>query len=250
MNDELWHVQLGNGEVRVMTLEQLDASYQSGLIDERTFVLRNGSPNWTTLGDVAGIEEEAPSSVAPFATEIAQSEFSVPQTPVPNFDDLEDDVLAFDGRQRRGARRSFFLVASLVLVALGSGYAVKRYAPVILARTSTATASMAVTPKFAEPAPPPPPQAPPPAAEAPKGPATPAGVSTAIAGRGLSLDGRPDPNAPQPVVTPAPSTKSDKKHDAKKDKGKAQSSGKRGKKSNDPTQRGSDDRFDPMNGNL
>ena len=58
---EIWHVQLATGELCVMTLDQLDEAFQSGLINESTHVLQAGGTVWSKLGDIAGIEGgEAP----------------------------------------------------------------------------------------------------------------------------------------------------------------------------------------------
>jgi hypothetical protein len=53
---EMWHVQLPTGELCVMTLDQLDEAFQSGLINESTHVLQAGGTVWAKLGDIAGIE--------------------------------------------------------------------------------------------------------------------------------------------------------------------------------------------------
>jgi len=48
-----------------MTLDDLDAAFQSGTIDEQTMVLKAGSLQWMTLADVAGLDDAEPPSVAP-----------------------------------------------------------------------------------------------------------------------------------------------------------------------------------------
>lgn len=59
MNDELWRVQLGTGEVRFMSLDGLDRAFDEGLIDGHTPVLPPGAgATWTTLGAAAGLEDE------------------------------------------------------------------------------------------------------------------------------------------------------------------------------------------------
>ena len=52
---DLWHVQVDVGDVRWMTLDDLDAAYQRDCIGEETLVRREGGARWATLGEVAGI---------------------------------------------------------------------------------------------------------------------------------------------------------------------------------------------------
>src|SRR4051812_43664019 len=54
---EYWDVEVNGGVVRTMTLEELDAAYQHGLVHEQTRVKENGSFAWSTLAIVAGIED-------------------------------------------------------------------------------------------------------------------------------------------------------------------------------------------------
>ena len=56
-----WHVQVEEGLVKLWSLDQLDAAFKAGLIDETTFVLEDGSTQWLTLGALLGSDEpEAP----------------------------------------------------------------------------------------------------------------------------------------------------------------------------------------------
>jgi hypothetical protein len=65
-SNDLWHVQLPTGEVRMWSLDQLDAAFQADLIDERTHVLQDGSTEWVKLGELLGLDSEPPpSSQAP-----------------------------------------------------------------------------------------------------------------------------------------------------------------------------------------
>jgi hypothetical protein len=69
---DLWRVQLGSGEIRVMSLDALDDAFQAGTIDEGTPVLPPGAVTWTKLGDAAGLEAPeahaaSVSSLAPIA---------------------------------------------------------------------------------------------------------------------------------------------------------------------------------------
>src|SRR5258708_575122 len=55
-DSDLWHVQLASGEVCTMTLDLLDDAFQDGIINEQTYVWQDGSPDWVTLGEVAGLD--------------------------------------------------------------------------------------------------------------------------------------------------------------------------------------------------
>jgi hypothetical protein len=65
-SNDLWHVQLPTGEVRMWSLDQLDAAFQAELIDERTHVLQDGTTDWVKLGELLGLDS-APASEAPSA---------------------------------------------------------------------------------------------------------------------------------------------------------------------------------------
>jgi hypothetical protein len=63
-NEPLWQVQLASGQLCRMTLELLDDAFQDGLITEDTLIMQDGTSEWVTLRDVAGLdsEDEAPAS--------------------------------------------------------------------------------------------------------------------------------------------------------------------------------------------
>lgn len=69
-SDEIWHVQLRDGEVRPVSLDELDAAFQSGIIDANAQVFAPGATTWTTLGAIAGLDDadEAPAAAAPAAS--------------------------------------------------------------------------------------------------------------------------------------------------------------------------------------
>jgi hypothetical protein len=86
--DEQWHVQVEAGDVRLWTLDQLDAAFKAELVDESTFVLEVGKTEWMQLGTLLGLDgeddepEEAPvRAAAPVA-------FKAPVAPVITFDDV------------------------------------------------------------------------------------------------------------------------------------------------------------------
>jgi hypothetical protein len=70
---DLWHVQLESGEVRQLTLDQLDAFFQNGIIDEDTYILQDGEMDWRKLRDVLGLDDEpaAPEAPAPAPVYVA-----------------------------------------------------------------------------------------------------------------------------------------------------------------------------------
>ncbi len=96
-----WRVRFGADDVREMTLDQLDAAFQEGLVNEETMVLEHGATEWAKLGHVAGIDASeaegrtataadpqdaqadlaadlAPDSVAPTALEVYASDDEAP----------------------------------------------------------------------------------------------------------------------------------------------------------------------------
>src|SRR5512140_1345005 len=70
-HEETWLVQLSNGAVRVMTLDELDAAFQDGTIDEETLIRRDGATKWMKLRDELAASEPPPAPTptpAPFVT--------------------------------------------------------------------------------------------------------------------------------------------------------------------------------------
>jgi hypothetical protein len=94
-NDDLWYVQMDNGDLRELTLDELDEAFNAGLIHENTFVMEVGGTEWQTLADVAGLNEEeeapppapvyAPQAVGQFGRSPAPAHLAVgPARPLPN----------------------------------------------------------------------------------------------------------------------------------------------------------------------
>lgn len=149
--EDRYYTQVDAGDVRLFTLDQLDAAFNAGLIHENTYVCLEGSTEWLTLGEVAGLGEEEPepapisvvtsvphrggfaasSSVAPAAPYSPAAAYSpaapysvaplvTPSSlrPVVNdlaFDDFDPDMLAMRPKRRAGK-----IVAGLAVVALGA----------------------------------------------------------------------------------------------------------------------------------
>jgi hypothetical protein len=106
-HDDLWFVQLADGAVRAYTLDELDAAFQAGAIDEATLVRHDASNDWAPLGKVLagsdGSDDAAP--VAPVAME-ASVEAAPPSVPplsaapppvVAELADLDVDAPPFAG---------------------------------------------------------------------------------------------------------------------------------------------------------
>jgi len=67
VTEEQWHVQIEAGDVRLWTLDQLDAAFKAELVDESTFVLEVGQTEWMQLGTLlgGGDEVDAPEAALP-----------------------------------------------------------------------------------------------------------------------------------------------------------------------------------------
>jgi hypothetical protein len=63
-DDDLWHVQLASGDVCLMTLDQLDDAFQTGVISENTYLWQEGATGWVTLREVAGLDTDEAEDVS------------------------------------------------------------------------------------------------------------------------------------------------------------------------------------------
>ena len=115
-HSEIWHVRLPNGDSLEGTLEQLDDAFQSGAIDESTLVRREGTSEWVTLAQAAGLE---PARVTPNPAPSAP--------PPPVVSDLDD--LDLGATAMRSSKRG-------VLVGLAAAVAVFAAAGIFVVRTS------------------------------------------------------------------------------------------------------------------
>jgi hypothetical protein len=135
---DVWHVRLAGGETRALSLDDLDAAFQAGWVDERTPVLPAGAIRWATLGEIAGLEavpaapiSSVPNSIAPLALDnfgLDAIPADVPidmSTPL----DAESDAELQALRPRRG-RKILGVMTTLVVVA-GIGFAGFRATPAI-----------------------------------------------------------------------------------------------------------------------
>jgi hypothetical protein len=143
--EDRYYTQVDAGDVRLFTLDQLDAAFNVGLIHENTYVCLEGDSSWVTLGDVAGLGDEEPISapqliqapvshysqygaaaspsvlpVAPYS--VAPMIMPASIRPVVNDLSFDDD---FEMMAMRPKRRAGKIVAGLAVLALaGLGFAV------------------------------------------------------------------------------------------------------------------------------
>jgi hypothetical protein len=147
--EDRYHTQIEAGDVRLFTLDQLDAAFNAGLIHENTYVCLEGSSEWLTLGEVAGLSDEEPvSAPVPVAQPVPQARAAAPAwgvaaspsvipaapysvapmvmprsiAPVTNDLSFDDD---YEMMAMRPKRRAGKIVAGLAVLALGGlGFAV------------------------------------------------------------------------------------------------------------------------------
>lgn len=79
--EDRYYTQVDAGDVRLFTLDQLDAAFNAGLIHENTYVCLEGSSEWLTLAEVAGLGDEEPvSAPQPVAQPVPQyAAYAAPQ---------------------------------------------------------------------------------------------------------------------------------------------------------------------------
>jgi hypothetical protein len=134
---DLWHVQLPSGEVRAMTLDQLDDAFQRGLVNESTYVFQEEANQWARLGEVAGLDADEPdwapsqASAYDYSPPQGYAQFSAsgypsavgPHSTAPVATDVGDYDLEFEtdsirlGKRRGGAGR--WIAVAMVLGGVG-----------------------------------------------------------------------------------------------------------------------------------
>jgi len=187
-----FRVQITTGEIKRLTLEELDAAYQAGTIDDDTFVLCEGSTQWMKLDEMlaSATTTEVP-AVGNNATSLAPPPVV---TDLASLEDIHVDVDDFDvdsalfGKKPRSPAR--WVAAGALLLTIGGGsalYAAKGWkkaepqqASVETKREPAVTIVAAAAPPAALPAPPPS-QPPAPEASADAKPAASAKVEPAAA---------------------------------------------------------------------
>lgn len=168
-----WHVQVEPGDVRLWTLDQLDAAFKAELVDESTFVLEVGKTDWMTLGALlGGGEEEEVAAPAPAkaATLGAQIESYTPIAPVMFHDqapmsaqapystapvaaDIIDDDEPF---KAKSSKKPFAIGGGLLLAAAGVAVFAFTHGMIPSASSSAAAAEQPVAAAAPAPVVPPP----------------------------------------------------------------------------------------------
>jgi len=130
-DEEIWLVQLQNGAVRAMTLDELDAAYQDGSIDEETFVRRDGASKWVKLRDELGGDEPAAPPPMPAPTPAFVSYGPVPsyappqiqQQPLystrPVVSEIDLDELDM-GAFKKSRKGTYAAIAGVAVLAIGA----------------------------------------------------------------------------------------------------------------------------------
>lgn len=81
---ERWHVRIAPGEVKLLTLEQIDDLFRLDMIDEDTLLRQDGALEWLPLRVVAGLDEDdAAAEQAPVARSSAPPPPSARSAPPP-----------------------------------------------------------------------------------------------------------------------------------------------------------------------
>ncbi len=258
---DFWHVRLPNGSVHTLTLDELDAAFQAGQIDESVYVLQHGATSWTTLGILLGIEAAPPAppvrvpsvvvapqapapaySFAPYASPPDSAPFSSLR---PMVSEVDVDDLDFKPRFRSSGKRKVLFAFGIAAVAVvGFAVANPNRAASTWARAQaliTSSNASAASPPVAAAAPPPAPDPIPPPAAQPE--ATP-----------------PPPASPPPATQ---STLSDDKKKALLDADKARAAQHQAKAAAAPAHRSNSyksdgktvfhkggDKYDPLNSSL
>lgn len=124
---ELFTVRLSTGHEQRYTLDELDTAYKGGFIDEKTLVKPSTSARWMTLGELAGIEEEAsPPSIAPMAIDAG---YDIPVDLAPSTAALDSSEIPAELRPRKTGR--IFAIGIAVVAVIGLGVAATRGASTI-----------------------------------------------------------------------------------------------------------------------
>ena len=129
-NLDIWHVRLADGETRALSLDDLDAAFQAGWVDERTPVLASGAIHWAPLGEVAGLDAAPPAPVSSMPNSIAPlalDNFIPFDLDAPIDAESDAEVQAF--RPRR-ARKLLGVMTAMIVVA-GLGFAAFRAKPAL-----------------------------------------------------------------------------------------------------------------------
>jgi hypothetical protein len=157
---EFWHVQMPDGSVSTMTLDDLDDAFQNDRIHEGTYVLKQGEQKWATLAELLGLDDEPAAPSASFTPPpLAAAPFSYPppasSAPIyslrPVVSEIDDAELDFGGPQFRSSKKRKVIIAgsvagvaliAIAVAALGSSDGT----PVAAAKPPTPVAAAAPPP--------------------------------------------------------------------------------------------------------
>ena len=117
---DVWQVKLASGEMRPMTLTQLDDAFQESTVNADTYVLQAGTTTWAKLGDVAGIGASGESPIEAKVAPVSEAPVAFPI----DMDDSDDEMMAGLRPRKRG--RILWGMAAAALVLGGIGFAATR----------------------------------------------------------------------------------------------------------------------------
>jgi hypothetical protein len=166
---EYWHVQMPDGSVSTMTLDDLDAAFQAGAINEQTYVLKAGESTWATLAALLGLDEPSSATPPPVVVgypphpqaTVAPYEVAPVYSLRPVVSEVSDiDDLDFGGPAFRSSKKKKMAIAASIGGAIGVVVLVAALGSSSSASSVTAAAASPPPPAVqpvAAPAPPPPP---------------------------------------------------------------------------------------------
>jgi len=156
-DEEIWLVQIGHA-TRAMTLDELDAAFNDGTVDEDTFVRRDGATKWVRLRDELAGSEPAPAPaysmpvpvLSPTPAPVVYHQYNSVRPVVSEIDMDELDVESpFAKKSGKGKFVAMGLVAAAVVGGLAFGATKLKNAPVASVNASVVQAvqaPQAVTP--------------------------------------------------------------------------------------------------------
>jgi hypothetical protein len=121
---DFWHVQLPTGEVRYLSLEELDEAFQRDEVDAKTYVLKQGDTTWQRLGELLGLDEVGSDLVSvpvePYAASVPPPSGVQSIRPVvSDVDDIdEDEAMAAMKPKRKNVAVFAGAGAALLLLAV------------------------------------------------------------------------------------------------------------------------------------
>jgi hypothetical protein len=120
--EEIWLVQLHSGATRAMTLDELDAAFNDGTINEDTYVRRDGATKWVRLRDELGESEPAapppaPVYASPTPAPVVYQQYQQYNSVRPVVSEIDSDELDFDSPYAKKSGKGKFVVMGLVAAA-------------------------------------------------------------------------------------------------------------------------------------